>query len=97
MNPDEKPSANRWPAQIKYIVGNEACERFSFYGMKSILAGYIAGEAARGTAVSTETTVGISRGIDDAARILEDIAHAGNLAAADREPARGDVAPCTDD
>ena len=31
----------RWPQQIKYIVGNEACERFSYYGMKSILAGYI--------------------------------------------------------
>ena len=30
-------SADRFPPQIKYIVGNEACERFSFYGMKSIL------------------------------------------------------------
>ena len=27
----------RFPSQIKYIVGNEACERFSFYGMRSIL------------------------------------------------------------
>src|SRR4051812_34907462 len=26
-----------YPPQIKYIVGNEACERFSFYGMRSIL------------------------------------------------------------
>ena len=26
-----------FPSQIKYIVGNEACERFSFYGMRSIL------------------------------------------------------------
>jgi POT family proton-dependent oligopeptide transporter len=26
-----------FPKQIKYIVGNEACERFSFYGMRSIL------------------------------------------------------------
>ena len=32
------------PRQIRYIIGNEGCERFSFYGMKSILAGYIAGE-----------------------------------------------------
>jgi POT family proton-dependent oligopeptide transporter len=32
---------NRWPPQIKYIVGNEAAERFSYYGMKSILALYI--------------------------------------------------------
>jgi POT family proton-dependent oligopeptide transporter len=36
-------SAIRWPKQIKYIVGNEACERFSYYGMRSILAGYITG------------------------------------------------------
>jgi POT family proton-dependent oligopeptide transporter len=48
MTAKEPNSADRWPAQVKYIVGNEACERFSFYGMKSILAGYIAGEAARG-------------------------------------------------
>ena len=26
-----------FPRQIRYIVGNEACERFSFYGMRSIL------------------------------------------------------------
>jgi POT family proton-dependent oligopeptide transporter len=26
-----------WPAGIPYIVGNEACERFSFYGMNAIL------------------------------------------------------------
>ena len=28
---------SRFPKQIKFIVGNEACERFSFYGMRSIL------------------------------------------------------------
>lgn len=39
---------NRWPKQIKFIVGNEACERFSFYGMKSILAGYITGTVLQG-------------------------------------------------
>ncbi|MBI3072229.1 MAG: MFS transporter [Deltaproteobacteria bacterium] len=26
-----------WPAGVPFIVGNEACERFSFYGMRSIL------------------------------------------------------------
>ena len=41
-------SANRWPPQIKYIVGNEACERFSYYGMKGILAGYITGAVLKG-------------------------------------------------
>ena len=32
---------NRWPPQIKFIIGNEAAERFSYYGMRSILALYI--------------------------------------------------------
>lgn len=30
-------SKNDFPPQIKYIVGNEVCERFSFYGMRAIL------------------------------------------------------------
>ena len=38
-----KPDSSRWPRQIKYIIGNEACERFSYYGMTGILAGYISG------------------------------------------------------
>jgi POT family proton-dependent oligopeptide transporter len=42
------PAASRWPRQIKYIVGNEACERFSYYGMKGILAGYITGAVMKG-------------------------------------------------
>jgi len=42
VNP-ASPSADpdKWPPQIKYIIGNEAAERFSYYGMKSILALYI--------------------------------------------------------
>jgi POT family proton-dependent oligopeptide transporter len=40
--------ADRWPSQIKYIVGNEACERFSYYGMKSVLAGYITAAVLKG-------------------------------------------------
>ena len=31
------------PAQSRYIIGTEACERFSFYGMKSILMLYMTG------------------------------------------------------
>ena len=46
--PEPAGRTDRWPPQVKFIVGNEACERFSFYGMKSILAGYIGGEIARG-------------------------------------------------
>jgi POT family proton-dependent oligopeptide transporter len=30
-------NVNKFPSQIKYIVGNEACERYSYYGMRSIL------------------------------------------------------------
>jgi POT family proton-dependent oligopeptide transporter len=26
-----------WPPGVPFIIGNEGCERFSFYGMKSIL------------------------------------------------------------
>ena len=42
------PETSRWPRQIKYIVGNEACERFSYYGMTGILAGYISGQLVAG-------------------------------------------------
>lgn len=34
-SPDQETTA--WPPGIAYIVGNEACERFSFYGMRAIL------------------------------------------------------------
>jgi len=43
------PQASHWPRQIKYIIGNEACERFSYYGMTGILAGYISGKVAAGS------------------------------------------------
>jgi POT family proton-dependent oligopeptide transporter len=33
--PDHATTA--WPPGVPYIVGNEACERFSFYGMRAIL------------------------------------------------------------
>ena len=32
-----------WPTGIPYIIGNEGCERFSYYGMKAILFVYITG------------------------------------------------------
>jgi len=31
----------RLPRQIPYIIGNEACERFSFYGMRNILVPFL--------------------------------------------------------
>lgn len=48
MAAETTSAASRWPQQIKYIVGNEACERFSYYGMRSILAGYITGAVMQG-------------------------------------------------
>src|SRR5947207_13898748 len=30
------------PRQIRYIIGNEGCERFSFYGMRNILTVFLA-------------------------------------------------------
>src|SRR5256714_2498783 len=46
------------PRQIRYIIGNEGCERFSFYGMRNILTVFLATsllaylpEAERGSAV----------------------------------------------
>lgn len=32
---------NRFPPQIPFIIGNEACERFSFYGMRNILTVFL--------------------------------------------------------
>lgn len=31
------PNETGWPKGVPYIIGNEGCERFSFYGMKAIL------------------------------------------------------------
>ena len=33
--------AARLPRQVPYIIGNEACERFSFYGMRNILVQFL--------------------------------------------------------
>ena len=38
---DPTAPANRFPSQAKFILGNEAAERYSYYGMKGILALYI--------------------------------------------------------
>jgi len=52
---------DRMPRSVAYIVGNEAAERFSYYGIRSILTVYITAEVARGglglTADSATTIV----------------------------------------
>jgi proton-dependent oligopeptide transporter, POT family len=37
------PNQTGWPSGVKYIIGNEGCERFSYYGMKAILMVYMVG------------------------------------------------------
>jgi proton-dependent oligopeptide transporter, POT family len=34
---------NKMPGQVPYIIGNEICERFSFYGMRNILTAFLIG------------------------------------------------------
>ena len=34
-------TGGKMPPQIPYIIGNEACERFSFYGMRNILTPFL--------------------------------------------------------
>jgi POT family proton-dependent oligopeptide transporter len=36
-----KPNTGRMPRQIPYIIANEGCERFSFYGMRNILTPFL--------------------------------------------------------
>ncbi len=35
------PAKPRMPPQIAYIIGNEGCERFSFYGMRNVLVEFL--------------------------------------------------------
>ena len=47
-------SAVRLPRQVPYIIGNEACERFSFYGMRNILTPFLVVDVAAGYAPAAE-------------------------------------------
>lgn len=39
-SPDHKNTG--WPPGVPYIIGNEGCERFSYYGMRAILTVFLA-------------------------------------------------------
>ena len=41
MSTTAEANPGRMPRQIPYIIGNEACERFSFYGMRNILVPFL--------------------------------------------------------
>ncbi len=43
-----------YPRQIKFIIGNEICERFSYYGMMGILELYLANRLKMGGPEATE-------------------------------------------
>jgi POT family proton-dependent oligopeptide transporter len=47
--------ADRYPPQIKYIIGNEACERFTYYGLMGILELYLVNRMALAEAQATQT------------------------------------------
>ena len=51
MKDTPEPRSNRMPPQVKFIVGNEAAERFSYYGMNAILVPFMTHKllSARGT------------------------------------------------
>ncbi len=63
--PKRKP---KWPAGIPFIIGNEAAERFSFYGMKAILFIYL-----RELFTILQDIDAAYRGIDAAARATHDV------------------------
>jgi POT family proton-dependent oligopeptide transporter len=42
----------RYPKQIPYIIGNEGCERFSFYGMRNILTQFLVSSTLLATIVA---------------------------------------------
>jgi proton-dependent oligopeptide transporter, POT family len=50
-----EPQEGRYPSQIKYIIGNEACERFSYYGMLGILELYLTQQMKMSGAAATKT------------------------------------------
>src|ERR1700761_5728204 len=50
------PAKSRFPKAVPYIIGNEAAERFSFYGMRSILTLFLVNQFfnPKGNAALTE-------------------------------------------
>jgi proton-dependent oligopeptide transporter, POT family len=52
---ERDPLNGRYPSQIKFIIGNEVCERFSYYGMLGILENYLANRMNMGGEAATTT------------------------------------------
>src|SRR5437016_5524486 len=58
----------RLPGQIAYIIGNEGCERFSFYGMRNILTQFLASSALLVTATAAMSDEALRAERDAAAK-----------------------------
>ena len=54
MLPDRTVAPAPFPSQIYYIIGNEACERFSYYGVLGILEIYLVDRMKLGAEGATE-------------------------------------------
>jgi POT family proton-dependent oligopeptide transporter len=54
--PASAPAKSKFPRSVPYIIGNEAAERFSFYGMRSILTLFLVNQFfnPKGNAALTE-------------------------------------------
>jgi proton-dependent oligopeptide transporter, POT family len=50
--PDQETTG--WPSGVPYIIGNEACERFSYYGMRAVLYIHLVSLYALVTSVAGE-------------------------------------------
>ena len=55
----------RMPRQISYIIGNEACERFSFYGMRNILVPFLISSILLAYLPTINQTAQLREALDD--------------------------------
>jgi len=51
------PAKSKYPRSVPFIIGNEAAERFSFYGMRSILVTFLVAQFYNPTASKALSTV----------------------------------------
>jgi POT family proton-dependent oligopeptide transporter len=55
--PDAVPKKSRFPMAVPFIIGNEAAERFSFYGMRSILTLFLVEQFFNPTKDPAQSTI----------------------------------------
>ena len=57
------PAREKLPRQIPFIIGNETCERFSFYGMRNILTVFLIDYLLRNEAPDLESRQGKAKAV----------------------------------